>query len=124
MPTPDELRRILERYIRHMCESDADGIMQLYADDATVEDPVGANPIRGREALHAFYTAAVPQLMVEITGPIRVAGLECAMPLVAEVTMESGKSYIDVIDIMRFNEQGKIVSMRAYWNPAEMRPQR
>ena len=30
----------------------------------------------------------------------------------------------NVIDVMRFDERGKVVSMRAFWNPDEMRPSR
>jgi steroid delta-isomerase len=61
---------------------------------------------------------------VEITGPIRVSGLECAVPMLAELTMNDSKSYIDVIDVMTFDEGGKITSMRAFWSPAEMRKTR
>jgi len=124
MPTPDEMRSTLENYIQLMCDSDAKGMVELFADDCYVEDPVGAPRHEGREALLAFFQGAVPMLNVEITGPIRVAGLECAMPLLAELTMGENKSYVDVIDIMSFNEDGKLTSMRAYWNPAEMRPER
>jgi steroid delta-isomerase len=31
---------------------------------------------------------------------------------------------MDVIDVMTFDDEGKITSMRAYWNPADMRPTR
>jgi steroid delta-isomerase len=61
---------------------------------------------------------------VEITGPIRVAGRECAVPLLAELTRNDNKLYIDVIDAMTFDDDGKITGMRAFWNPAEMRPTR
>jgi steroid delta-isomerase len=52
------------------------------------------------------------------------AGNECAMPMLAELTMGEQKLYIDVIDVMKFNDDGKVASMRAFWNPAEMRPTR
>ena len=78
MPSPDEIRDVMKRYVQLMCDSDADGIMELYADGATVEDPVGGQALQGREALHGFYAAASPSLQVELTGPVRVAGKECA----------------------------------------------
>ena len=124
MPSPEEIRDVMKRYAKLMCESDADGILELYADDANVEDPVGGNPIQGREAIHGFYAATSPALQVEITGPICVAGLHCAVPMTAELTMNDKKSYIDVIDAMTFDEAGKITSMRAYWSPLEMRDTR
>ena len=124
MPTPDEMRSALQSYIKFMCESDIDGIMALYADDAEVEDPVGGAHLSGREALTAFYAGSAPKLQVELTGPIRVAGNECAMPMLAELDLGDNKLYIDVIDVMKFNDDGKLVSMRAFWDPADMRPTR
>ena len=124
MPSPEAIRDVMKRYVQLMCEGNADGIMELYADDATAEDPVGGQVIQGREALHGFYAATSPNLQVELTGPVRVAGRECAAPMLAELTMGDKKLYIDVIDVMTFNDDGKITSMRAYWNPQEMRPTR
>jgi len=124
MPSPDAMRAVMERYAELMCGSDADGIAELYATDATVEDPVGGKVIQGREVIRSFYAAAVPNLRVEITGPICVAARECATPLLAELTVNDQKSYIDVIDVMTFDDDGKITSMRAFWNPADIRPTR
>ena len=124
MPSPEEMRGTMQRYIELMCASDADGIADLYADDCRVEDPVGGAVIEGKEALRGFYAATSPALQVELAGPICVAGKECAVPMLAELTMNDQKSYIDVIDAMTFDDAGKITSMRAFWNPAELRPTR
>ena len=104
-----------------MCRSDIDGIMALYADDATAEDPVGGNPVQGSEALRGFYAMAAPALQVELTGPICVAGNQCAFPLLAQLTLGDKTQYLDAIDVLCFNVDGKITNMRAYWNPAELR---
>ena len=124
MPSPEEIRSVMERYAKLMCESDADGIAALYSDDCFVEDPVGGNPIQGIEAVRGFYAATSPNLQVEVSGPICVAGNHCAMPMLAELTMNDQKSYIDVIDEFVFDDAGKITSMRAFWSPAELRPTR
>jgi steroid delta-isomerase len=124
MPTPDEIRNIMQAYVKALSASDVDTIMDLYADECTAEDPVGGKLQSGREALREFYTGTAPALHVEITGPICVAGQECAVPLLAELTMPDTKLYVDVIDVMKFDDAGKITSMRAYWSPTEMRPTR
>lgn len=124
MPSPDEIRAVVRRYAKLMCDSNADGIAALYAEECSVEDPVGGNPIRGREAVRGFYAFTTPSLQVEITGPICVAGKHCAMPMLAELNMNDKKSYVDVIDEFTFDDSGKISSMRAFWNPAELRPTR
>jgi steroid delta-isomerase len=124
MPSPEEIRSVMERYAKLMCDSDADGIAALYSDDCFVEDPVGGDPIRGLEAVRGFYAATSPNLQVEVSGPICVAGNQCAMPMLAELTMNDQKSYIDVIDVMNFDDDGKITSMKAYWSPMDMRATR
>lgn len=122
MPGPDEIRTAMQSYIKFLTESDLDGIMGLYAEDATVEDPVGGPVQRGTDAIRSFYGAAIPNLKVELTGPIRVAGNECAMPMLAEIDLGDRAMLMDVIDVMKFDDEGKLVSMRAFWNPADMRP--
>ena len=124
MPNPQEIRSVMERYEKLMCDGDADGIAALYSDDCFVEDPVGGDPIQGIEAVRGFYAATSPNLQVEVSGPICVAGNHCAMPMLAELTMNDQKSYIDVIDVMTFDDDCKITSMKAYWSPMEMRPTR
>ncbi len=124
MPTPDEVRSVIESYVRMMCSNDVDGIVDLYADGGTAEDPVGGKIQSGKDELRTFYAGTVPSLQVELTGPVRVAGNEAAFPMLAELTMNDNKLYLDVIDVMAFDDAGRITSMRAFWNPAEMRPNR
>ena len=124
MPSPSEIRATIESYVEMMCQSDIEGIMALYADDATAEDPVGGDVQQGSEAIRNFYSMTAPLLQVELTGPICVAGNECAFPLLAQLTMGEDISYLDATDVLTFDDDGKISRMRAYWNPEELRPQR
>jgi steroid delta-isomerase len=124
MPSPEEIRTTVERYIAMMCASDVDGISNLYDLNATAEDPVGGDVQQGKEAITAFYGMTAPLLQIELTGPICVAGNQCAFPLVAALTMDGNTSYLDATDVLSFGEDGKITSMKAYWNPAELRPER
>jgi steroid delta-isomerase len=124
MPSPEQIREVIRRYAKLMCDSDADAIAALYADACRVEDPVGGRAIQGRDAVRSFYAAAAPSLRVEIVGPICVAGSQCAVPLLAELTLNGQTSFIDVIDEFVFDDAGRIISMRAFWNPAELRPTR
>lgn len=124
MPSPSEVRALVTSYVEMMCNSDIDGIIGLYADDATAEDPVGGDVQEGIEAIRSFYSMTAPMLQVELTGPVCIAGNECAFPLLAQLTMGDAVSYLDATDILSFNEEGKICRMRAYWNPEELRPER
>ena len=122
MPSPAEIRAIVTAYVEMMCDTRVDDIMDLFDQEATAEDPVGGELVQGIEALRNFYGAAAPMLQVELTGPICVAGNQCAFPLVAQLTMDDKVSYLDATDVFIFNEAGKITSMRAFWNPEELRP--
>jgi steroid delta-isomerase len=122
MPSPGEIRDAVERYVKVLSAGDVDGIMGLYADDCRVEDPVGGDPQVGHDAVRSFYGAMAGKLDVELTGPVRVAGSEAAFPMLARVEMGGKHFEMDVIDVMQFREDGKVVGMRAFWNPAEMRP--
>ena len=124
MSTPETIRATVHAYIELMCKSDIDGIMALYSDDATAEDPVGGQLVEGIEALREFYAFAAPALHIELKGPICVAGNECAFPLLAQLTVGDTVQYLDAIDTLCFAEDGKITTMRAYWNPAELRAER
>lgn len=124
MPNPAEIRTIVTSYVEMMCDTRVDDIMELFDQEATAEDPVGGELVQGIEALRNFYGAAAPMLQVELSGPICVAGNQCAFPLLAQLTMGDNVSYLDATDIFVFNEAGKITSMRAFWNPEELRPER
>ena len=124
MPSPAEIRAIVTAYVEMMCDTRVDDIMDLFDQEATAEDPVGGELVQGIEALRNFYGAAAPMLQVELTGPICVSGNQCAFPLVAQLTTADAVSYLDATDVFIFNEAGKITSMRAFWNPEELRPER
>lgn len=122
MSEPEAIRATVKRYVDLLTGGDVDGILALYADGASVEDPVGGDPAVGSEAVRALYAAAAGRLAVELTGPIRVAGREAAFPMRARVDLGARRVEMDVIDVMRFDDAGRIESMRAFWSPADMRP--
>ncbi|MDP6978050.1 MAG: nuclear transport factor 2 family protein [Myxococcota bacterium] len=121
MPTSSEIRETIHTYIKMMCDSDIDGIVSLFAEDATAEDPVGGAVQEGIEAIGKFYGMTAPALQVELKGPICVAGNNAAFLLLAQLTMGGNVQYLDATDVMIFNDEGQITSMRAFWDPSEMR---
>lgn len=108
-------------YLKALVAQDLDGIMALYADDAVVEDPVGSEPHVGKDAVRAFYAGAVElKLEGELTGQARIAGDEVAFPF--KVTNASYGISMNIIDVFKFNDEGKICSMRAFWGEANSSP--
>ena len=59
MSNPGNMAASVQAYIDLFNVADAQGIADLYADDATVEDPVGTPLKEGKAAILEFYTMAV-----------------------------------------------------------------
>ncbi len=123
MPSNDEMKAAMRAYVERLNAGDLDGVMALYADDATVEDPVGADVRRSAADIRAFYDQAIASnAKLRIVGPQRgSSGSFAAMPLEVEVALPGApKMLIGVIETMRFNDAGKVVEMRAYWGNEDM----
>ena len=77
---------VCQAYLDGLVAGDLNAVLSLFADDATVEDPVGTEPKVGREALAAFYQMACDFVTAaQLTGTPRVAGNEVAFPF--EITL-------------------------------------
>lgn len=121
MPSHDEMVRTVERYVEAFDKNDAAMAVDLYATDATVEDPIGTPIHRGRDAIHAFYAASMQaNAKLRLDGPVRTGGDYAAFAFTVLVDF-GGPKEIEVIDTFKFDAEGKVIEMRAYWNPANMR---
>lgn len=113
---------VVDSYIRSLNEKDLESILSLYADNATVEDPVGSKIVEGKDALRKFYSGAVTiDLTLTRTGPVRIAGVEVAFPFELLMEVDGTPMITDIIDVFRFDEEDKIVSMRAFWGESNRR---
>ena len=117
-----QIRKLYDRYPEMVTKGDVDGIVALYAEDATIEDPIGSALHRGADAIRAFYKAAAGTVTMKRTGPVHVAGREAATPLVVLLGPDGAQQALDIISVMTFREDGKIASMRAYWSFDALRP--
>jgi len=118
---PAAIEAAVHAYVRALNAGDLDAVVALYADDASVEDPVGAAPQVGRDAIRAFYrrSLSVP-LVVALEGPVRVAGSECAFAFSVSLTWEGKAMTIRPIDTFRFDGSGRIAQMRAFFGPGSV----
>jgi len=128
MPTADEMRAALRRYLACVASNDVDGVLELFTDDVSVEDPVGGPPgthVVGREAVDRFFRKGFERSRPSPrpTGPIRTtSGNEAAMPFVLRLELAGQLQEIDVIDVVRFDDEGRIRSLRAFWHFEDARP--
>jgi steroid delta-isomerase len=123
MSDADHIREVYTRYPDMVSKGDVDGIVDLYAEDATIEDPIGSDLHRGRKAIRAFYAASAGSVTMKRTGPVRVAGHEAATPLIVLLGPEGpDQKALDIISTMTFDAAGKVASMRAFWSFDAIRP--
>jgi steroid delta-isomerase len=122
---PDAIRTTIDAYVAHMSHGDREQWLGLFADGATVEDPVGTPRHEGREAIGGFFDLVqglADRVTLEVTGPVLVVGDEAAWPMQAFSAIGDDTYVVDIIDVMTFDVAGQIVSLRAFWDPAAMRP--
>lgn len=125
MPSPDEIRAVVTRYMEAMSANDKEGYVALFAPDATIEDPVGTEVHTGHDEIRAFWDMVhtlSSSITLVPTGPPRVAGREVAFPMQAISEVGGSKLVVDIIDVFALDDECRITSMRAFWDPAEMRP--
>ncbi len=105
---------------------DREGWLDLFADDAVVEDPIGPSPFdpegkghHGREAIAAFYdTVIAPN--AEVTFEIKASylcGDEVADLGIIRTTLAGGaqQAVVHGVYTYRTNGAGKLAALRAYW---------
>ncbi|HEX2212944.1 MAG TPA: nuclear transport factor 2 family protein [Mycobacterium sp.] len=118
MPSADQIAQTVTRYLDFVSKGQADDIAALYADDATVEDPVGGGEVHiGREAVRGFYANVENVKAQTDVITLRALGHEAAFHWTLTIDLGENKMAIDIISVMTFDDDAKIASMKAYWGP-------
>jgi steroid Delta-isomerase len=109
---------IVQRYLHTVATGSAEDVAALYAEDATLEDPVGGGEVHiGRQAIAGFYKATEnAEVQTELI-ELRVGGHEAAFLFAITVTVGDSTLRIVPIETMTFTSDGQIASMKAYWGP-------
>lgn len=89
----------------------------LFADNAIFESPTGGDVHRGIEAIRSAYHSIWDgrEQRVDLVS-LNVAGGEAAV----HVQVVSAGQRVDVIDLMTFDEDAKISSLRTYFGPSNV----
>lgn len=131
----EHMLETVQAYFDCFNAQDAKGIAALYAENATVTDPVGTPAKDGNAAILEFYKMAVKNgAKLTQQGSTRVAG-NCAAfaftvsvgvmtnvdaDVAVAVELPKGGMTIDVIDTFIFDDAGKVTEMKAYWGPSNI----
>jgi len=131
----DHMMDSVQAYFDRFNAQDAQGIADLYSENATVTDPVGTPVKAGKAAILAFYEMAVKNgAVLTQQGQTRIAGNVAAFAFTVtvggagmtdvdkavDVELPPGSMTIHVIDTFTFDETGKVTEMRAIWGPTNI----
>ena len=121
MSNAQTMTAAVQAYVDSYNASDLDGILSIFAEDATVEDPVGTPVKRGHEELRAFFGQGIEMgAKLTLDGPVRCAADHAAFPFHVTLELEGKSTRIDVIDVFRFDADGKVAEMRAFFGAENM----
>lgn len=116
MPEAEKIRETMRTYVERWNAGDRDGWVALFTDDAHHEDPVGGPVNRGPEAIATFWDTMkglAPSRLDIVAGPV-VCGSEAAMPVLITVDLGDNQLKIDAVDVMAFDDDARISSLRAF----------
>lgn len=121
--SPEVVSKAVKNYFEALRAMDQKAWVNTFAEDAISYDPVGAPPTEGHQKLGEFFqtvTAAFKEVGLT-EDQIFIAGNGAAVKWTGRGTSKQGrKVHFEGIDVFEVNEAGKIQTLHAYWNPAEM----
>ncbi|WP_213575460.1 nuclear transport factor 2 family protein [Rhodococcus sp. USK13] len=119
-PSVEDIRKTVERYVEVVATGTVDDVLALYADGAIVEDPVGTDPRTTVESIREFYGVIEPLQQTSELHTLRIAGNTAAFHFSLVTELGEQKLEIAPIDVMTFDDDGKITTMKAYWSQEDM----
>ena len=124
MPSPEQVKRAVEAYVAAYMNNNRDAFLDAFAHDGVIEDPVGTPAHAGRDARGAFWDT-VHQLTEQMTFDVKdvvVCGSEAAMVFRIHAGTADAGIVLDAVDVFQIDDDGKIASMRAYWDMGRAQP--
>jgi len=120
---PEVVSQAVKAYFAALRAMDQQAWVNTFAEDAIDYDPVGAPPIEGHQKLGEFFqtiTAAFKEVGLT-EDQVFIAGNGAAVKWTGRGISKQGRRvHFEGIDVLEVNEAGKIQTLHAYWNPAEM----
>lgn len=119
--TPQQIETVIEDAFAGLITFDAPRVLNHFADDAVLEDPVGTPPMVGKAAI-AAYLATFPTLFNQMklySLDIKPGGQEAAVKWRLRFTTKTGKVFfLEGIGFFKFNSEGKIQTEKEFFDLA------
>jgi steroid delta-isomerase len=119
--TPQQVRSTLETYIKAWATNDKALLRSIIAEDAVFCDPVGTPDFVGVEGIARFWEfahAGEPRTLMPVLQEIRACANEGILRFTMQVRIPAKNQGLDlsVIEYVVVNDEGKIRSLRAFWD--------
>jgi steroid delta-isomerase len=127
MADRESIQKTIDSYLAAFTANDRAGWLECFAEGAWIEDPVGTPRRTGHAEIGAFWDEAhaVPDgIELRSSGLTTIIGSEAAFTMQARPNLGGDVYVIDIIDLMTFDDDAKITTMRAFFDPEAMRPAR
>lgn len=114
------IRTNVQRYLDLVATGTAEEIVSLYAPDATLEDPVGSELKVGHDAIREFYASFVQMKKETRLVTLRTCAGHAAFHF--EIVTDAGemKYRMAPLEVMTFDDEGLVTSMRAFWSDEDL----
>lgn len=120
-------RAASQRSYAAVSAGDLDTWLTVYAEDAVIEDPVGPSMFdpegrghHGHDGIRAFWKAAIEPIarFRFVITDSHANGSHCAnIGRITTTFEDGGESDTDLVMVYEVGDDGRVVSMRAYWEP-------
>jgi steroid delta-isomerase len=115
------IERLVRSYLTALNANDVEGRSKLFAPDASVEDPVGSQPIVGHEALKKFWTGAGGlTAKAQLEKLAIVSESEAAYSFLVRLSVGDDHATINPMVAIKVNDAGLISSMRVYFDKSSI----
>jgi ketosteroid isomerase-like protein len=130
MPTEHPARAAAQRSMDAVHRKDKEAWLANFAEDAVVEDPIGASPLdpdgkghRGATAIAAFWDKQIaPSRILFNIEHSYASGPEVANVGTITIVLPGGAvGQVDGVFTYRVNDEGKVTALRAFWEFDRMR---
>ena len=119
VPSREHMERSARAYLATYLNGDLEGRAALFAADAIFEDPVGSTPLHGMDQIMPFWEMAheAGWWCAHDVRSIVVTGQEVMLHFISNMSLPGLEpTSMEVFESQKFNADGKIVHLRAYFD--------
>lgn len=109
-----DLEALVRTYVEAVGRQDVDACVELFAEDAVQEDPLGSPPNHGRDAIRAFFEKSFQTpFSVELDPDVRIGGDHVSFRFIISVPLGDTTLEIKVADLAKVDSDGRFAQMWA-----------